>query len=81
MLSKYWKAVIALAAIAGTAVGTTAADPNVNAVLPEGWGAAVASAGTAIGTFLVWLKRNEPTVKEAEEILERARERAGLNSD
>jgi hypothetical protein len=76
MLSKYYKAVIAGVAIVGTTIGTVAADPDVAAVLPSGWGAAVAAAGTVVGTWLVWLKRNEPTVAEAEEILRKARKRA-----
>lgn len=75
MLSKYYKAVIAAVTIIGTTLGTVAADPDVAAVLPSGWGAAVAAAGTVVGTWLVWLKRNEPTITEAEEILRRARER------
>lgn len=76
MLTKYYKAVIAGVAIVGTTIGTVVADPDVAAVLPTGWGAAVAAAGTVVGTWLVWLKRNEPTVAEAEEALRKARERA-----
>jgi hypothetical protein len=78
MLSKYYKAVIAGVAIVGTTIGTVAADPDVAAVLPTGWGAVIASGGAVVGTWLVWLKRNEPTVTEAEEALRKARERAGV---
>lgn len=77
-ISKVYKAVIAGVTIAGTAVGSVAASPEIVGVLPTGWGAAVAVAGTTLGTWLVWLKRNEPTVAEAEKILADARARAGV---
>lgn len=76
MIGKYYKAVIAFVAIAGTTLGSVAADPDIVGALPTGWGAVIAGAGTVVGTWLVWLKRNEPTVSEAEEILRKARERA-----
>lgn len=78
MLSKYYKAVIAGVAIVGTTLGTVAADQDVAAVLPSGWGAAITAGGAVVGTWLVWLKRNEPTVAEAEEILRKARERSAF---
>ncbi|MGE2714180.1 hypothetical protein ACQI4L_08995 [Mycolicibacterium litorale] len=76
MLSRYYKSIIAGATIVGTTLGTVAADPDIAGVLPTGWGAAIAAGGTVVGTWLVWLKRNEPTVTEAEEILQRAQDRA-----
>lgn len=78
-LSNYWKAGIALVGTASTAVATLAADENVREVVANtpavGW---LATAGVALTTVLTWLKRNEPTVEEAEAILERARKRAGI---
>jgi hypothetical protein len=76
MFSKYYKAIIAAVAIVGTTLGTVAADPDVTAVLPGGWGAAITAGGAVVGTWLVWLKRNEPTVAEAEKILADAKARA-----
>jgi hypothetical protein len=78
MFSKYYKAIIAAVTIVGTTLGTVAADSDITNVLPSGWGAAVAAGGTLVGTWLVWLKRNEPTVAEAEEILRKARERSAF---
>lgn len=76
MISKSYKAVLAFLAILGTSLGTVAADPDISAALPSGWGAVVVAAGTVVGTVLVWGKRNEPTVEEAAEILARAKDRA-----
>lgn len=75
MFSKYYKAAIAFVGIVGTTLGSVAADPDVAGVLPSGWGAAVAAAGVTVTTWLVWLKKNEPTVAEAEQVLREARER------
>lgn len=75
MLAKYWKAAIALVAIAGTAVGAVQADAAITQVTPSGWAYGISAVGSAIGTALVWMKRNEPTIEEAEQVLERARAR------
>ncbi|ABD58452.1 gp37 [Mycobacterium phage PLot] len=75
-LSNYWKAGIALVGTAGTAVATLAADENVRTAVGESGVTWLAVAGVALTTALTWLKRNEPTVTEAEEILRRAKERA-----
>jgi len=74
MLSRYWKAGLALLAIVATGLGSVAADPSINDAVP-GASAWVTAAGAIIGTALVWGKRNETTVQEAEEILRRAKAR------
>lgn len=71
MLSRYWKAIIAFVAIAGTAVGSAAVDPDITGVLPTGASGAVTAAGLAIGTALVWLKRNAQTVEDLDAAAER----------
>ncbi|AHN84050.1 hypothetical protein GJ25_gp039 [Mycobacterium phage Hawkeye] len=75
-LSNYWKAGIALVGTAGTAVATLAADENVRNAAGESGVTWLAVAGVALTTALTWLKRNEPTVSEAEEIMRRAKARA-----
>ena len=78
MISKYWKAIIAFVGVLGTAVAATAADPTIAGVLPTGAGGWITAAGAALTTALVWLKANEPTVEQAEKLLEDARDRAGF---
>jgi len=75
-MAKYWKSAIALLSILGTTLAALSANTDFTSVLPNGWAAGLLAAGTVIGTALVWLKRNEPTVTEAEEILQRAKARA-----
>lgn len=76
MISKYYKGVLAFVGILGTSLGAIAADPDISSALPTGWGAVVVAAGSVVGTLLVVLKRNEPTVEEAEAALARAKSRA-----
>jgi hypothetical protein len=73
-----YKAVTAFVVSFGIFLTAVLADPQVAAALPSG----VAGWLTVVGVPAVigagaWLKRNEPTVEEAEEALARARERAG----
>ena len=75
-VSSYYKAIVALVGVIGTTIATIAADPSINGVLPTGGAAWVAAAGAAVSTALVWLTRNQPSVEEAESLLERARNRA-----
>lgn len=79
MISKYYKSVTAFVVSFGAFLTATLADPAISAALPEGavkWFVVVGvPAVVGLGT---WLVRNEPTVTEAEEILQRARERAGV---
>lgn len=76
--TSYWKAVAAFLTTLGAFIVGALADPDIAAVLTgsgvEGWLVtvgvpAIVGAATAI-------KRNEPTVEEAEAMLVRARNRA-----
>lgn len=75
MISRYWKAATAFVSLAGTVVASTAANPDIQGVWPHGLSGVLATAGTALGTALVWLKRNEATVAEAEALVQRAQSR------
>lgn len=76
MFSRYYKAVIAAVSIIGASVSQFAADPSISGVLPANVTQWLTMAGsTVVGTWLVWLVRNEPTVSEATELLERAKSR------
>lgn len=69
-LTPYWKAATAFVAIAGTNVAAVAADPDVQAVLPQGWTGWLTAAATTIGgTWLVWLKSNQHTVESVDEAM------------
>lgn len=79
MLTKYAKSVTAFVVSFGAFLTADLANPEIAAALPDGvvkWLTlvgvpAVVGAGT-------WLVRNQPTVTEAEEALQRARARAGV---
>lgn len=76
-MQRYYKAVIAVLGALAAALVAVQADPAVVAVLPadvQGWLAVTLL--PALTGLITWLKRNEPTVAEAEEALARARARA-----
>lgn len=77
-VAPYYKAVIALVGTLVTAVATVAASPEIAGVLPSSGAGVVAVVGTALTTALTWLKRNEPTVEQAEKLLSDARSRANF---
>lgn len=77
MISRYWKAVIAFASILSTALAAISVDSSIHGALPTAAQAWIVTAGTLLGTGIVWLKRNEPTVEEAEKLLDDARKRLG----
>lgn len=78
-VQKNYKAITAFALTFAPFLTATIADPDIAAALPEGAGKWLTVVGipavVAVGT---WLKRNEPTLQEAEEILARAQDRAGV---
>lgn len=77
MISRYYKAVIAFVAIIGANLSQLAADPAISGVLPANVTQWLTMAGsTIVGTYLVWLVRNQATVQEAESLLENAKSRA-----
>lgn len=70
MLAKYWKAAIAAVSIFGTSFLAVAADPDVQAVAPQGVSGWAASIGaTLVGSWLVYLKTNQPTVEQLDAAL------------
>lgn len=74
-----YKAVTAFVISLGAFLTTVLANPEISAALPEGVGKWLVVVGVpAVVGAGTWLKRNEPTLAEAEEALARARERAGV---
>ena len=76
MISKYYKALaVFLTGFAGFLVATIAS-PEFAAALPQGFAQWLTMIGVpAVLAAVAWLKRNEHTVTEAEELVVRARER------
>lgn len=70
MISKYWKAIIALVGAVAAGLVTVQADPDVVAVLPAdatGWLGAVAI--PAVVGVLAYLKRNQLTVDQVDKAI------------
>lgn len=77
-----YKAVTAFAVLFVPFAVATAADPDVQAALPEGWSKWLVVTGIpAIVGFATWLKKNQYTVDEAAKLLEEAQKRARLGKD
>lgn len=76
MISKYYKAIaVFLTGFAGFLVATVA-DPTFAAALPQGFAQWLTMIGVpAVLAAVAFLKRNEHTVTEAEELVARARTR------
>jgi hypothetical protein len=78
-VAPYYKSVIAFVSLIGTVLVSLGANPDIAGVLPSsvtGW---LASAAAVVGgTWLTWLKSNEPTVTQAEKLLRDARKLSGL---
>jgi D-serine deaminase-like pyridoxal phosphate-dependent protein len=68
MLSRYWKAIIAFLFLLSTALSGIISNPDIAAVLPPQVGAWLSAAGVVVGTWLVWLKRNQHNVEDLERI-------------
>lgn len=76
-ISSYYKAITAFVVSFGLFLTGTLADPDVANALPDGWLKWLTVVGLpAIIGFGTLLKRNEPSVEEAETILRRAVARA-----
>lgn len=78
-VQKNYKAITAFVLTFAPFLTATLADPQIAAALPEGAGKWLTVVGVpALVAAGTWLKRNEPTLTEAEEILRRAQDRAGV---
>lgn len=64
MLSKYWKAAIAVLGVVATGLTTMATDPNVAEAVPAGWPAAILAGGAIVTGWATWGKRNQLTVDQ-----------------
>lgn len=76
MISKYYKSILVfLTGFAGFLVATNA-DPTFAAALPQGFAQWATMVGVpAVLGAVAWLKRNEHTVTEAEDLVARAQSR------
>ena len=75
----YYKAIIAFGVPFLGLLTTLAADPGITAALPGVSKWLVLIGIPAATGILTWLKRNEPTVDEAVEILNKAQGKSGVD--
>lgn len=68
MISRYWKAIIAFLSLVSVTIAALLSNPDIAGVLPPQLGAWLTVAGTIVGTWLVWLKRNTQNVEDLERI-------------
>lgn len=72
-----YKALTAFVISFGALLAADLADPDIAAALPQGAAKWLTLVGVPAVIYLgTWLKRNEPTIEEAENALARARARA-----
>lgn len=76
MISKYYKALVVFVTGFGGFLVATNADPAIAAALPQGFAQWLTMIGVpAVLAAGAWLTRNEHTVKEAEDLVDRAKGR------